>query len=93
MTGLARLSKDTVWMSKLGDLDADQTTVYTNFTPPGNKDGFRYMRLWRDVCSDDVETQKRDVMPGVRFTWWYSGAKVTPENKFKDEEFTKQFVR
>ena len=51
------------------------------------------MRLIRDVIYDDVETQNLDVTPGFRFTWWYSGAEVTPDNKHKDKEMTKQFVR
>ena len=46
----------------------------------------------RDVSSEDVEAQMLDVMPGFKFSWWYSGEEVTPENKFKDDEMTKQFV-
>ena len=42
---------------------------------------------------DDVDTQKLNVMPSFRFTWWYSGDEVTPDNKHKDYEMTKQFVR
>ena len=34
LTELARGSKDRVYMQGLGVLDADQTTAYTNFTPP-----------------------------------------------------------
>ena len=92
MTGLADGSQDqdTVDMKGLGVPDADRTTVYTNFTPPGYS---RDMILSRDVSSEDVETQKLDVMPGFRLSWWYSGAEVTPDNNYKDEDMTKQFVR
>ena len=79
--------KDTVNMDGIIPLDADQTNVYTSFTPR------RSMWLTRNVSSEDVETQTLDLMPGFRFTWWYSGADVTPDNKYKDEEMNKQFVR
>ena len=87
MTGLASGSKDKMY--GLGDLDADQTTAYTNFTPTRS----RYMSLSRDVSSEEVETQKLNLMPGFRFSWWYSGAEFTPENKYKDYEITKELVR
>ena len=90
MTGLAQGSKDEISIGWKNDLDSDQTTVYKNFTPPVE---YKYMRLERDVSSEDVETQKLDVMPGFRFSWWYSGAEVKPDNTYKDEEITKQFVR
>ena len=90
MTGLARGSKDTFYMDGSFYLNAGQTTVYTNFTPPT---GYKYMDLRRDVSSEDVESQKLDLMPGFRFTWWYTGAEVTPYNRHTDTEMTKQFVR
>ena len=90
MTGLASGSEDKVNIEG-NDLVADQTTAYTNFTPPSEYG--RYMSLVRDVSSDDVETQRLDVMPGFRFSWWYSGAEVTPDNKYKDNEMNKHFVR
>ena len=52
-----------------------------------------YLPVSSTLTIRDVETQKLDVMPGFRFSWWYSGAEVTPDNKYKDEEITKQFVR
>ncbi len=88
MTGLD--SMDTANIEGLGDLDADQKTAYTNFTPPIY---FRSMSLYRRVSSEGVETQKLDVMPGFKFSWWYSGAEVTPDNRYNDDEITKQFVR
>ena len=90
MTGLASSSWDIVGMSVLHDPNADQTAVYKNFTPPGIGG---YMYLTQNVSSEDVETQRLDLMPGFRFSWWYSGAEVTPDNKYKDEELNKQFVR
>ena len=77
-------------------IDADQTTGYRNFTPPMERDSFfhgRLMTVDRDVTFKDVETQKLVVMPGFRFRWWYSGAEVTPEEKYIDEENNKQFIR
>ena len=95
MTGLASNSKDKVRMAMgdglgLGNLDADQTTAYKNFTPSGNT---KRMDLSRDVSSEDVEAQRLDLMPGFKFSWWYTGAEITPYNKFKDNEMNKQFVR
>ena len=91
LTGLTIGSIDTV-MVDFTDLDADQTTAYTNFTPPGP--GYlKSMSLSRDASSKDFETQKLKLMPGFRISWWYSGGEVTPDNKYKDEEMTKQFVR
>ena len=93
MTGLLGSSKDTVRINGLGDLDADQTFAYTNFTPPGDR---KYVELTRDLTSEDVEQQsKLDVMPGLRFSWWYTGAELTPEpeRKYKDDDMTKHFVR
>ena len=84
MTGL-----DTVKMEGLGYLDADQTTAYTNCTPPIGS----FVELSRHVSSEDVKQQKLDLMPGFRLTWWYTGAEVTPERKYKDTEMTKYFVR
>ena len=66
------------------------TTAYTNYTSP---DYYRYMWLTRVVSSEEVESQKLNMMPGFRFSWWYSGAEVTPDNKYKNTEITQQFVR
>ena len=90
MTGLSGDSKDLVKMDVMGDLDADQTTAYTNLTPPVK---YRDMYLRRVVSSEDVVTQKLDVMPGFRLSWWYTGAEVTPDSNYKEKEMTKQFVR
>ena len=81
---------DRVWYFDNGYLDADQSTTYTNFTPPGSN---RSMFLHRRVSTEDVETQKLDLMPGFNLSWWYSGAEVTPDKKYKNEGNTKQFVR
>ena len=93
MIGLSTGSQDNFdFDMNLEDLlDADQTTVYTNFTPPGL---FRTLSLERDVSSEEVNQQKLDVMPGFRFSWWYSGVpEITPDNGFKYYEHTKLFVR
>ena len=89
MKGLPQGSKDTFDIN-YNDLDTDHTTTYTNFTPPH----FNYnIRLLRDVSAEDVDKQKLDQMPGFRFSWWYTGAMVTPDDKYKNDELTKPFVR
>ena len=77
MIGLTGGSEDTFYMSGLSYLDADLTTAYTNFTPPRFIED---MSLWRDVSPEDVEKQRLDLMPGFKFSWWYSGAEVTPDD-------------
>ena len=71
---------------------ADQTSVYTNFTPPNYSATLIHSR---DVSSEDVEQVTLDVMPGFRLRWWYTGAEVTLDNKYRDNEskMTKHFVR
>ena len=69
---------------------ADKTNASRNFTPPAYR---RSLNFNRAVSSEDVEQSKLDAMPGFRLSWWYTGAEVTPERKYKDEEMTKQFVR
>ena len=71
-------------------LDPVQTIDTTKYTPPGDH---HLMYLRRDVKYEDVETKKLDIMPGFRFSWWYTGAQVTMDDKYKDYELTKQFVR
>ena len=92
MKGLMWFSQDKVEMHGFDRITADQKTAYTNFTPPGS---VKEMILNRKVLRYDEEvlTQKLHLMPGLRFSWWYTGADVTPDNKYKDEEMTKHFVR
>ena len=94
MTGLTSGSTDAVYMEGLGDLDADQeqTTAYTNFTPPARWE-YRSMYLSRDLRYEEIETQRLDLMPGFKFSWWYTGIEVTADNRYAYKEGTKQFVR
>ena len=89
MTGLGRGSKNSVVIDRK-NVDVDQTSLYTNFTPPGNQ---RSISLYRDVSTVDVEIQKLDVMPGFKFSWWYTGGEVSPDPVFKEEIITKHLVR
>ena len=68
-----------------GYADATQKTVYQNFTATYS----HYIQLSRNVRSDEVENMMLDLMPGFRFKWWYTGAEVTSENIFKDDEINK----
>ena len=87
--------QDDVNIEDLGNVDADQTTVYKKYTPPGIKysNPYQLIILFRNVSSEDIEEQKLDVMPGFRFSWWYTGKEVTPDQKYKNKGITKQFIR
>ena len=96
MAGLGSDSEDTVNIDFWTDLDADQTTEYKKFSPPGGYGSeIRIMKLQRDVSSEDVETQKLERMPGFTFSWWYTGlgVDIIPDNRYDDEWMNKQFVR
>ena len=81
-------STDHVFIHTFGYMSAESTTAYTNFTPPTF---YRNIRLTRKISYENVKKQKLDKMPGFRFSWWYSGEEVIPEQKFKDEENNKNF--
>ena len=91
MNGMDIGSQDIIKMSKLGELDADKTVTYTNFTPPDTK--ILYVLLRRSVTHKDLETMKLSLMPGFRFSWWYtsSDVEVTPEPKYKEQ--AKDYIR
>ena len=72
--------------------DGYNNTVLKNFTPPSAS---RFIRSRRDMSSKNIEQLKLDVMPGFRFSWWYTGhgVEIKPYPKFRDEDITKHFVR
>ena len=90
MTGLTKGSWEDFGMigHDLNDqrLDADQTTVYANFTAPAKS---KSIMLSRKISSEDVEAQKLAVMPGFRLTWWFSGREMAPHAEFKDNYYSK----
>ena len=93
MKRLAKGSWDRLNINGLGNLDDDKLTVSTNFTPPKFK---RKLILNRHVSSEEVETMAMEfgVMPGFRFSWWYTGGEdFKAEPKYIDEEISKQYVR
>ena len=90
MKGLVKPSEDFVFGDGLGDFNAGQATTYANFTPPGET---RDLMLSRNVKVEEVEALNSKLMPGLRFRWWYTGAKVSPDPKFKDEQTNKQLIR
>ena len=92
LSGLSSDSVETFYMESTDDLDLEnQTTAYTNFTPPGAF--YRSMSLVRDISSKHAKQIKMDMMPGFKFSWWYTGAAVTPKPIYKNDENNKQFVR
>ena len=86
---------DRIIIRGLGNVATDITNAYKNFTPPGSN-AWEYqsdMTLVRVMSSEQVEKQRLDLMPGFRFSWWYTGAEVKPCNEYKDDDMNRHFVR
>ena len=91
MSGLAGGSKSHEYHTfQYRHIDTSLTPAYRNFTAPRSK---KHFKLSRDVSSEDVDQMKMEKMPGFRFSWWYTGAVVTSDPKYKDEQINKHFVR
>ncbi len=88
MKGLSSTSKESFEVDL--ELLNDDQIVIKNFTPPGHD---RPISLVRDVGSEDVEQMKLDVMPGFKFSWWYTGDVFTPDTKFENKQYNKPFIR
>ena len=87
-----------------GDIDPDSRTVSRNFTPPDGRgtngetvnewksNNNQFIELERIVDVENVRIVGMDMMPGFKFTWFYSGAdNVRPWAKFSSR--SKTFVR
>ena len=72
-------------------VDEDQTYLNLNFTAP--KENYYRLRLYREVFMDDVKKQNLEMMPGFRFSWYYSGIEAKPDNRFSNKDNSKMFVR
>ena len=79
------------------ELSAAMTTAKTNSTPPAKK---RETSLRRSITNYDMKTIKLELMPGFRFSWWYTctgctgnDVEILPEPKYQDEGMTKNFQR
>ena len=58
----------------------------------------RFIQFDREVISADVKRQRLNLMPGFKFSWYYSGMVVEPEETYYNvgdvgEEYTIAFVR
>ena len=89
MKAISKDSKDEIGIE--GD-NVVNTKVHKNFTRPFMS---HFISLKRDVVWKEVEQLKMDVMPGFRFSWWYTsnGVEVTSYPKYENYEITKQFRR
>ena len=58
-----------------------------------NGEGFDFS-LRRSASLADVKKQRLDMMPGFKFSWYYSGLDVVePEAKYHEREDTKAFCQ
>ena len=83
-------------MLELQYMNIESTYRRFNYTPPDQAYSFP-MTLKRHVIPADVKKQKLRLMPGFRFTWYYSGVEVKSWDKYAngDDErvSTKAFIR
>ena len=86
------MSQDRVWIDGVS-FNAENNYAYTNFTFTPEIYNYQITLLRYDVSSENVDQQELDVMPGIRFAWWHTGAPVTTDTKYKDKEITKHLVR
>ena len=83
--------KVSFYLSKVYDINENTKYAYQNYTPPGSSE--KYLKLERKVSVEEVRNQKLELMPGFRFSWYYSGVEVEKANKYSDRYETKAFVR
>ena len=89
--------KDNNWfyMSVSGYIDANKINIYKNITPPIRKSGTDYRHIEQRSYSTarEIAALKMEMMPGFRFSWWYTGKNLEPETKYLDRSLTKLFIR
>ena len=91
--------KDNTWfyMSATGYIDADKIIIYKNYTPPilTSKYGTdnRHIEQKRKSKGREIAALKMEMMPGFRFSWWYTGENLAPQSKYIDRPMTKRFIR
>ena len=97
ITGIKWLEKEWnyFYMSGSGSIDDDKVSIYKNFTPPISKYGTdnRGIDKRRYSKASEIVPLKMEMMPGFRFSWWYTGENLEPEPKFLDGSITKLFIR
>ena len=77
------------------NIKTDLTNIGKNYTvsDKDNGEGFDFS-LRRSASLADVKKQRLDMMPGFKFSWYYSGLDVVePKAKYPEREDTKAFVR
>ena len=52
-----------------------------------------FIRNKKRVTTQDVKNQLLDLMPGFKFSWYYLGIELHPDNKYSNTKDTKPFVR
>ena len=79
------------YISESGNMETDETTVLIDYLNPQRQR--KMIRLWRYVGTKDLETMNMETMPGFKFSWWYSGDKITNEPIFSKVGMNKIFVK
>ena len=80
---------DRMYISGVGDIDADLPHWTKNITAPSS---YYIIKLDRRVSANDINNVDLDMMPGFKLTWYY-GTHIEPKESFSSETVTKQFVR
>ena len=73
-----------------GNLEKDEKTILLDYKNPQKQ---KEIRLWRYVGTKDLESMSMETMPGFKFSWWYSGDKITIEPIFSNFRMNKIFVK
>ena len=76
-------------------IDVDKINAYKNFTPPLTKYGTdkRSMSQRRYSNRREIASVKMEMMPGFRFSWWYTGENLEPQPKYLNTTLTKHFIK
>ena len=108
ISGLKSGNDDIYVSGKLKNLK-ELKTFYKSFTPPGKKDCLsisliqscknsvvpeQNVKLKRELLQEEFENIRMTLMPGFKFSWYYTGLPEEPEETpFLKNPKTKQFIK
>ena len=82
--------EDTFYLSRWRQAPLDKKII-KKYNPI--KDSYKDLELIRKINLEDARKANLEVMPGFKFTWYYTGMEVLPEAKYSDNPLTTSFRR